>query len=298
VAAEWLLLGGDSEIGGATSRYLRSRGRAVDATTRRPERVASGRPFLDLETALERWEPPAGVSAACLFAAVSRLVSCAADPGRAAFINVTQTLALAERLAARGIYLLFLSTNQVFDGGVAMVAADAPTNPVSEYGRQKARAEDGLRALAAQGAPIGILRIAKVISPATPLLTQWCAELKAGRPIAAFHDMVMAPTPVDTVAAAIEALLERAEPGIFQLTGRRDVSYLEAADHLARRIGADGSLVRSVSAYSANMPVGATPRHTTLDSRRLRDEFGIAAPDPWPVIETGAASLSRGISGR
>ena len=31
-------------------------------------------------------------------------------------INVTQTLALTDKLLARGIYVLFLSTNQVFDG--------------------------------------------------------------------------------------------------------------------------------------------------------------------------------------
>jgi dTDP-4-dehydrorhamnose reductase len=41
-------------------------------------------------------------------------------------INVARTIELVERLVARGIYVLFLSTNQVFDGSRAHVPAAAP----------------------------------------------------------------------------------------------------------------------------------------------------------------------------
>ena len=46
-----------------------------------------------------------------------------ADPRASAYVNVAQTLALADRLIGRGIPVLFLSTNQVFDGTVPNVAA-------------------------------------------------------------------------------------------------------------------------------------------------------------------------------
>lgn len=286
-----LLIGGDSEIADATARHLAALGVPFVATTRRRERVAAARPFLDLAPPLGDWRPPADVAAACIFAAVARLQACEEDPAGSSLINVTRAVALAERLLADGIAVLFLSTNQVFDGTVPYVPADAPHSPVSAYGKQKARAERALVPHIAGGAPLAILRFAKILSPGMPLLRQWTAALAAGQPVSAFADMMLAPTPVELAATAIARLLrvEGGARGIFQLTGPRDVSYAEIAAHLARRAGADPALVSAVPAASAGMPPGATPRHTTLDSSALRERFGIAVPDPWTVIDAALA---------
>jgi dTDP-4-dehydrorhamnose reductase len=282
----FLLIGGDSEIGSETVAYARRQGLPAVATTRRADGGrGSGRIFLDLAAPLAAWEPPAGVAAACIFAAVGHLLDCHRDPAGSALINVTRTVELVERLVARGIYVLFLSTNQVFDGSRPQMPAMAARCPVSEYGRQKARTETRLQALMAAGARIGILRLGKVVAPAMPLLRQWQTALASGQPVRAFRDMVMAPTPIGVAAAAITALLAERCPGIWQLTGPRDIAYAEIAAHMARRFDADHSLVRPVAAACAAMPEGSTPRHTTLDSRALRARFGIAAPEPWPTIE-------------
>src|SRR5260370_4017083 len=119
-----MLIGTDAEIGAATGRHLSALGLPFVATTRRPGAATGGRIALDLSRQLDGWEPPDGVDAACIFAAVARLAACEADPTGSSHINVTQTLALADRLVARGIYTLFLSTNQVFDGETAQVPAD------------------------------------------------------------------------------------------------------------------------------------------------------------------------------
>jgi len=166
----FLLVGGDSEIGAATYLHLKAAGRIAAATTRRRQLAGPDRPLLDLAADLSSWAPAPETSAACIFAATARLADCAADPAGSATINVLQTLTLAERLTARNIYVLFLSSNQVFDGSVPHVRADAPTCPLSEYGRQKARAEAVLRERMLGGAPIGILRLAKVVSANMPLL--------------------------------------------------------------------------------------------------------------------------------
>jgi dTDP-4-dehydrorhamnose reductase len=291
------LVGGDSEIGAATRRYLGAIGVAATATTRRPQLAGADRPLLDLAADLSAFEPAPQTSAACIFAATARLADCAADPAGSARINVSQTLTLAERLAARNIHVLFLSTNQVFDGSIAHVRADAPACPVSEYGRQKATTEAALRERMDAGAPIGILRLAKVVSPAMPLLRGWVRALSAGEPIRAFHDMPMAPVPTELVSAAIAALLERRATGVFQLTGPQDVTYLEVAQRLARHLGADPALVRSVGAREAGMPAGSAPRHTTLDSSALADRFGILAPGPWQVLDPIAQGGGREAAG-
>jgi dTDP-4-dehydrorhamnose reductase len=280
----WLVVGGDSEIGGAAYRTMTAAGRPVAATTRRPGRAAEW-PLLDLAQPLGDWLPPAGTRAACIFAAVARLAACAGDPEGSAHINVTQTLGLIERLLAHDVYVVFLSTNQVFDGHTPHVAADEAACPVSEYGRQKALTEAAVKERMAQGAPLAILRLAKVASPGMALIDGWVSSLAAGKPICAFHDMTMAPTPTELVVAAIEALMADRRPGIYQLTGPRDVTYSEVGRFLAWRLGADAGLVSESSALEAGLPEGCNPPHTTLDSSRLRELYGIEVPDAWRVVE-------------
>jgi dTDP-4-dehydrorhamnose reductase len=282
----FLIVGGDSEIGGAAFLALKSHDHAVAATTRRRGRVARDRLFLDLAASLDGWEPPEGATSACVCAAVARLADCAADPQASAHINVSQTLTLVDKLLRRGIYVLFLSTNQVFDGRLPQVPPEAPHSPVSEYGRQKARTESALREYMARGAPIGILRLAKVVSPHMALLQRWIADLVKGVPISAFTDMTLAPTRITSVTGAISSLLSERPSGIFQLTGPRDVSYADVGYFLAEKLGVETSLVQPVSARATGLPVGATPLHTTLDSSALRNRFGIEVTDVWQVIDS------------
>jgi dTDP-4-dehydrorhamnose reductase len=290
----WLLVGGDSEIGTATHRYLQARAIASAATTRRQERVAADRPFLDLAASLDNWEPPAGITAACFFAAIARIAACDADPQGSAHVNVTQTVALADRLLARGISVVFLSTNQVFDGTVGNVAPDAPHSPITEYGRQKARAEDAFKARMDQGKPAAILRLAKIISPDMPLLRGWIDTLAAGKEIRAFRDMTMAPAETEMVAAAIAALMNDAARGIFQLTGPRDVSYADIGRYLATKLDADPKLVIEGNTADAGLPAGTSRMHTTLDSTKLRDAYGIAVPDMTKIVDTVIAAACAG----
>jgi dTDP-4-dehydrorhamnose reductase len=177
----------------------------------------------------------------------------------------------------------------VFDGRTPHVPADAPHAPVSEYGRQKACAETALRDHMANGAPVAILRLAKVVSDGMPLIQGWVRELSSGKPIRVFNDMALAPTPTDLVCSAIAALLQDRARGIFQLTGPRDVTYADIGRFLAGHLDADPQLVNETSAHSAGLPEGATPRHTTLDSSLMRVHYGLEVPAVWDVVQRVAA---------
>jgi len=292
----FLIVGGDSEIGAAAYRAMRAQGLSVAATTRRSDRVAPDRPFLDLAAPLGDWAPPPETQAVCLCAAIARLAACADDPEGSAHINVVQTLALVEKLLARGIAVLFLSTNQVFDGRTPQERAETPHSPVSEYGRQKARAEAALLRQLDNGAPVAILRLAKVVSDTMPLIGGWIKDLTAAKPIRVFNDLALAPTPTDLVCTAIAALLQDRARGIFQLTGPRDVTYADIGRFLAGYLGAAPQLVNETSARTAGLPEGTTPKHTTLDSSLLLVHYGLDAPDVWDVVQRVAANAESKVS--
>jgi dTDP-4-dehydrorhamnose reductase len=279
----FLIVGANSEIGSATVRLVEARGGTVWSTTRRP----SGDPReirLDFHEPIEHFSVPEGVDCACICVAVARLAACANEPRASAFVNITQTVALVDLLAAKGIYTLFLSTNQVFDGESPHVPVAAPVSPQSEYGRQKAETESLLHARMTEGAPIGILRLAKVVSPGMQLLSNWKKQLSAGRAISAFSDMSMAPTPIGLAALAVGRMMQDRLPVTAQLSGPRDITYAEAGGFLAEQIGADPRLVEPVGARESGIPSGSTPRNTTLDSSYLASTYGLTVPGAFEVI--------------
>jgi dTDP-4-dehydrorhamnose reductase len=282
----WLLVGGDSEIGAATQQFLDTCGVVCVATTRRKDQVSARRPLLDLAAPIDHWQPPAGTTAACIFAAVAHVAACAADPQGSAYVNVTKTVALVKRLLKLNISVLYLSTNQVFDGSIPRTPATTRHSPVSEYGRQKSQAEKVFLASMNEGAPLAILRLAKVVRPAMPLIRGWIDALRSGQSIRAFADMRLAPVEIAVASNAIAAIMQNGQRGIFQLSGPRDLSYLEVAQYVARKLAIDPSLVVASTTSAAGLPIGSAPRHTTLDSSHLRDDYGIAAGDVLEVIDT------------
>ncbi|MHB1446957.1 MAG: sugar nucleotide-binding protein, partial [Acidimicrobiales bacterium] len=196
-----LVIGGDSLIGGAVTDRLRARGALVASTTRRPDLCGPNRPLVDLGHPPPRWQLPSEVDAACLCAAVARLSACADDPFGSARVNVAATTDVALRLVAKGAHVVFLSSNQVFDGSRPDVPAGESPSPVSEYGRQKVRAERALTGLSGHGGGVAILRLSKVVGPRWELLDEWARLLAGGQPVEAFTDMRLAPVPVASVAS-------------------------------------------------------------------------------------------------
>ncbi len=70
------------------------------------------------------------------------------------FQKEDKTSLLIKRLVAVGIFVVFISSNAVFDGTIPFVRADQPVNPKTAYGRQKAAAEEALFAALVHKPPI------------------------------------------------------------------------------------------------------------------------------------------------
>lgn len=102
------------------------------------------------------------------------------NPAKAEVLNVDATVALAAACERAGAWLVFMSTDHVFDGTAAPYAEDAVPNPVTEYGRQKLRAEQAVR----QSPRATVLRFPVLYGPVEFIkesaVTGLFADLKAG----------------------------------------------------------------------------------------------------------------------
>ena len=276
-----LIVGGDGLIGKDLGKFLRDAGKSVLETTRRLHSVSKRKIFLDLAENVSGWNPPSEVSVAYLCAAVSSIARCEENPQQSARINVHNTLELANKLVSNGSFVVFLSSNLVFDGTIAFQKSDDIVFPKTEYGRQKSFVE---RQLLALGDLVAVVRLTKVISPKMQLLQGWIRDLSSSKPIYPFPYKV-SPISLDFAVEALSCIGESRLSGIFQLSGDKDITYKEIGFHIARYLGVDSELVYPANLKSAGFQMRGTSSHTTLDTTRLVEELGIRPPHVWTVID-------------
>jgi dTDP-4-dehydrorhamnose reductase len=274
-----LVVGADGMIGRVLADHLAADGWNVARTTRKP---VPGALALDLAQGAAQWTPPTA-KVAFLCAAITSQEKCRAEPATSRAVNVTGTLALAEKLVRQGTHVVFPSTNLVLDGLRRRQSTRDPYAPQTEYARQKTEVEQRLRQLPGTC----VVRFTKVLSRGTRLLRGWCEALQQGRAIQPFADMPMAPVPLGLAVEALAAVAAARAEGVVQVSATEDVSYAAAARFVARRLGAAVELVQPLAVADSRIAIEYVPRHTTLDTSRLRTEFGLASPSPWDAIELG-----------
>lgn len=275
-----LIVGIDSMIGGAVANNLGRSGFEVIGTSRR--RANPQHLHLDLTDDMGQWRIPDDISFAAVFAGVTALRDCDVDPDGTRLVNVTSALLLIERLVARGIYVMYPSSNLVFSEAAGMLDETAVQTPSTEYGRQKADVERGLAGLMDR---VSIVRFTKVLPPRFDLFIRWLRVLESGGEIHPFRDLMFSPITLDFSAAVSAAICRDRHAGIFHVSGAESISYAEAAHHIARKIGAHPHLVQPVSGREVGIDTEHMPRNGTLLAPRLENELGITRPDVWKSID-------------
>ncbi len=275
-----LIVGANGTIGHSLVTAFKTAEKTVCLTTHHRGLVNGHRLFLDLSEDISTWSlPSAQISTAILCAAVTSQEKCRLEPEYSRRVNVVGTIALAKRLVDSGVFVIFFSTNLVFDGKKPFTKANDPVNPQNNYGRQKAEAEAELLKL---GNKVSVVRFSKVFSPDMPLSQGWIRDLKAGKEIHPFSDMVMSPIPL---AFAVDVLLKvvgKRISGITQVSAEKDISYAEAAMRIARRLGLNEELIKPISYHKSGIEFA--PLHTTLDVSRLQSELGMILPDVYETV--------------
>ncbi len=278
-----LIVGSDSFVGRALMAYLQQSGEPVLGTTRRHETVDEAHLYLNLAEGLGEWQCPQPVAIAIVCAGVTKLEACQRDPVTTARVNVQATTALVKKLVTKGVFVIYLSTNQVFDGAKPHRLPDDPVSPVTVYGRQKAEAE---RQISQWGDSVAIVRFTKILEPKPPLFIEWAESLKHGKIIHPFSDMFMAPIPLSCAVSVLRLVADRRLPGTLQVSGESDVSYAEAALLGTRLLKADPNRVQPVKASESGRFTEPLPTHTTLNIDRLKSALGITPPVIRWTIET------------
>ena len=196
-------------------------------------------------------------------------------------INGTTPGAIAQAAAARGLPLVHVSTDYVFDGqGTDAFAVDTPTAPLGAYGRSKLVGEEAVRAA---GGTHAIMRTSWVVSSHGNNFVKTMLRLGADRDkLTIVADQVGGPTCAADIADACIAMARQliadpAKTGTYHFSGGPDVSWADFAREIFAQSGTTCAVEDiPTSAY----PTPATrPLNSRMDNSLTGTTFGIARPD-------------------
>lgn len=151
-------------------------------------------------------------------------------------VNCDAVGILGALAAVRGVHVIHVSTDFVFDGEkTGTYGEDDPPNPVSAYGRTKLSGEQGL---AASGCRHATLRIQWTYGRAGRHFVSKIASLARGRDrIMVVDDQRGAPTATTDVAGAILALLRVEAEGLYHFAAAGEASRFEVARVVVAGLG-------------------------------------------------------------
>lgn len=203
-------------------------------------------------------------------------------------INRDGPAALAAATAARGIPLIHVSTDYVFDGNKpGPYTEDDPVAPMSVYGTSKAAGEDAVRT----GNPHHvILRTSWVYAAFGHNFVKTMLRLGRERDeLGVVADQHGAPTAAADLAAAIVTVAGRIRDtgdttpwGTYHLTGSGETTWHGFAERIFARLERQEARRPRVKALtSAEFPTPVRrPTNSRLDCSRFQAAFGYAPP-PW-----------------
>jgi dTDP-4-dehydrorhamnose reductase len=294
-----LLLGKNGQVGWELQRALAPLGELVAL-----DRAGSGDGLLGdlsqpeaLRATVRRVAPDVIVNAAA-YTAVDKAES---ETELARTINACAPGVLAEEARAANAWLVHFSTDYVFDGsGSTPWREDAPTNPLSTYGRTK---RDGELAIQAIGCRHLILRTSWVYSARGGNFARTMLRLAQERErLSVVDDQFGAPTGAellaDVTAHALRGAIAQPElGGVYHAAAAGETNWHGYARHVIEAARKAGMPVKVAPDAIAPVPTrafptpAARPANSRLDTSRLRTAFGLVLPDWRAGVDRMLAEL-------
>lgn len=197
-------------------------------------------------------------------AAMTNVDLCEVEQSLALKINAKATEIIAKLAAKQHAFLVYVSTDYIFDGEHGMKKESDIPNPINFYGKSKLEGEKTVMDMASSwciartSTPFGIHSSKKSF----PL---WVAEnLQATKEIKVVTDQYTSSTYVPNLSRMLIEISTRQIVGVLHVAGATRVSRYDIAKSIADKLGLDKDLIKSTSIKEMNW-LAKRPKDSSLD---------------------------------
>ena len=255
------LIVGYGLIGRSLSELI-SRSSSVIIAHRKAHKNNPDEIYLDLKD-LSSFSCPKNIKVAYICASITNKNYCEENLDESYLVNVTNTLELIKKLNEKNIFVVFLSSVEVFPGDRKKYSVKDNTGAKSVYGKFKEEVERKL----INNPKCSIIRMTKVFSKTTPLILSWKYKLSKGEVITAIENVFISPVSSHYAAEKIYSIGINKISGIFHISGSDDISYLS----LLNRIKLKYKYSKKESQI-ARQAVNNMPRYASLSMRGSKEK--------------------------
>ena len=204
-------------------------------------------------------------------AALTDVDKCELNRDLAWKINVEGTRNIAEAVKSSRAFLIYISTDYVFNGETGLYAEDDRTDPINHYGFTKLKAEELVKDLVDKYC----IARTSVVYGSTPAAGKinfalWVInQLKKNEQVKAITDQWNSPTLNTNLAEMILEIIERKLTGTFHLSGATRTNRYDFAKLLSQTFNLDANLITPCS--SADFSWAAKrPRDSSLKTAKAQ----------------------------
>jgi dTDP-4-dehydrorhamnose reductase len=220
-------------------------------------------------------------------AAYHNVPECELHPVRAFEVNALGARNLALATESKGIRLVHISTDYVFDGskGSPYTESDCP-NPLNVYANTKLSGEYFIRSICKNYMILrvsGIYGKTRCIGKGSNFINTMLRFFRDGQSIRVVTDEVLTPTSTVEIGRQLEAMLQENCQGVFHVTAEGACSWHEFAQSIFKILEWP---VQIQEARVADFPPTVKrPHYSVLENTRLK-EAGINRMKDWKTALT------------
>ncbi len=171
-------------------------------------------------------------------AALADLEACEDNPVLAQRLNADLSAQIAKTCKARGIALVHISTDAVFDGrAVAFYTEESTPNPLSVYARTKLAGEQAVLAENPDAIVARVNFYGWSLSGRRSLAEFFYNNLSGRKYMTGFTDVRFCPMLVNDTARMLVKMLEKGLHGLYHVVGPQAMSKYQFGVEIARRFG-------------------------------------------------------------
>lgn len=193
----------------------------------------------EISTTLQKFHPDVIIH----LAALTDVEKCEIEPKLAYLINTKATEKIVKETERIGCFLIYLSTDYVFDGKKGMYDENDSANPINQYGKTKL---DGEKAVEKCKSPWAIIRTSTPFGNHSTKKTFpiWVIEnIQKNNTISLLEDQFTSPTYVPNLTEMILDIMSQNLVGFFHLSGSTRISRYEFAKMIVEKLNLDKSLL-------------------------------------------------------